>query len=181
MTKHNTFHLLTLPTLTISTSSSACVLGTTLHKKLSWEPQLPHMELKLVIQTNALTSLTASTRDTSLWVSRLHYIAIVCPVITTGCPAEWAPLICHFLKESLGGSVYCWKLMSQNCLYSLLGYTSTKPLYRSQHYPSASTQEQQAGQISTEVCRVGYRYSDWRGYSKGQTLSQLHQDLPLTI
>jgi hypothetical protein len=90
-TKHNTACPLTLPSLTITPCPSARVLGVILDKTLSWQLHLQHIKSKLATQTNVLTRLTASTRGASLRVLRLLYTAVVCPAITTGCPAWWAP------------------------------------------------------------------------------------------
>ncbi len=90
-TKYNTARPLTLPSLIISPSLSARVLGVILDKKLSWQPHLQHIKSKLTIQTYILTRLTASTWGASLWDSRLLYTAVVRPAIITGCPAWWAP------------------------------------------------------------------------------------------
>jgi hypothetical protein len=57
---------LVLPTCTIYPSLSACVLGVILDKKLSWQPDLQHINLKLATITNFLTRLMASTWGTSL-------------------------------------------------------------------------------------------------------------------
>ncbi len=86
-TKHNTVCPLTLLLLTISPSPSARVLGVILDTKLSWQPYLQHIKSKLATQTNVTTRLTASTWGASRRVSRLLDTAVVCPAITTGCPA----------------------------------------------------------------------------------------------
>jgi hypothetical protein len=90
-TKHNTACRLTLPSLTITSCPSARVLGVILDKKLSWQPHLQHIKSTLATQTNVLTRLTASTWGATLRFSRLLYTVVVCPAITPGCPAWWAP------------------------------------------------------------------------------------------
>ncbi len=46
-TKHNTAFPLTLLSLTISYSPTACILGVIQDKKLSWQPHLQHVKSKL--------------------------------------------------------------------------------------------------------------------------------------
>jgi hypothetical protein len=87
LTKHNNAFPLVLPTTTIYPSPSAHVLGVILHKKLSWQPHLQHINSKLATQTNVLTRLMALTWGASLRVSRLLYTTVVCATITTSCPA----------------------------------------------------------------------------------------------
>jgi hypothetical protein len=101
-TKHNHSCPLILPTSTIYPSPSARVLGVILNKKLSWQPHLHHVKSKLAVQTNVHSRLTASTLGTSLRVSRLLYTAVVQPVITTGCPAWWAPPSTLFYRKGVG-------------------------------------------------------------------------------
>jgi hypothetical protein len=58
-TKHDTACPLTLPTSTIVPSTSARVLGIILDKKLSWQPHIKCIKLKLVTQTHVHTRLMA--------------------------------------------------------------------------------------------------------------------------
>ncbi len=100
--KHNTACPLNLPSLTLSPSLSSRALGVILDKKLSWQSHLQYIKSKLATQTNDLTMLMASTWGTSLRVSRLLYSTVVCPAITTGCPAWWAPPDTLFFRKGVG-------------------------------------------------------------------------------
>ncbi len=101
-TKHNSACPLILPTSTIHPSPHVRVLGVILDKKLSWQPHLQHIQSKLATQTNILSRLMASTWGTSLRVSILLYTAVVCPAITTGCPAWCAPPSMPFHRKGQG-------------------------------------------------------------------------------
>jgi hypothetical protein len=101
-TKHNTACPLVLPASTLHPSPSARVLSVILDKKLSWKPHLQHIKSKLTTQTNVLKRLMASTWGASLRASRLLYTAVVCPAITTGCPAWWAPPDTPFHRKGMG-------------------------------------------------------------------------------
>ncbi len=109
-TKHNSASAcpLILPKSTVHPSFSARVLGMILDKKRSWQPDLQHIKSKLVVQTNVLSRLTASTWGASLPVSRLLYTANVRSAITCGCSAWWAPHFYAILsKEAEGRAPKC--------------------------------------------------------------------------
>ncbi len=98
--KHNNSYPLALPASTLNPIPSACILSVILDKKLSWQLHLQHIKSKLTTQTNVLERLTASTWRAFPQVSRLLYMAILHPAITTTCPAWWAsPNTLYFQKE----------------------------------------------------------------------------------
>jgi hypothetical protein len=124
-TKHNTSCPLTLPSLTITPFPSARVLGVILDKKLSWQPHLQHIKSKLATQTNVLTRLTASTGGASLGVSGLLYTAVICPAITTGCPAWWAPPDTPFFRKGVGEEL---QKAENRCLRTVAGAYKATPI-----------------------------------------------------
>jgi hypothetical protein len=124
-TKHNNSCPPILPTSMLYPSPSARVLGVILDKKLSWQPHLQHIQLKLAIQTYVLTRLTASTWGASLRVSRLLYTAVVCPMIATGCPAWWAPPETPFFRKGIGKEL---QKVENCCLRTVSGAYKATPV-----------------------------------------------------
>jgi hypothetical protein len=175
-TKHNSTCPLVLPTSTIYSSPSACVLGVILDKKLSWQPHLQHIKSKLTTWTNVLTRFTASTWGASLRVSRLLYTAIVTPSHRNWLPClVGPPFYAIFLKRGGGRAPEGRKLLPQNRLWRLQGHASTKPPGRIGRPPSIASHGWQTGLILLEVCRVRHSLCYWGGHLEGQTVSQLHQ------
>jgi hypothetical protein len=125
MTKHNTSCPLVLPASTLYPSSSSCMLGVILDKKLSWEPHLQHIKSKLTTQTNVIKGLTASTWGACLRVSRLLYSAVVRPAITRGCPAWWAPPYTPFFRKGMGDEL---QKVENQCLRAVSGAFKATPV-----------------------------------------------------
>jgi hypothetical protein len=128
-TKHSHSCPLILPLSTIHPSTSARVLGVILDKKLGWQPHVQHIKSKLATQTNVLSRLTASTWGASLQVLRLLYTAVMCPAITTGCLAWWAPPSTPFFCKGLGDEL---QRVENCCLISVSGAYKATPV-RSLH------------------------------------------------
>ncbi len=83
----NNSYALILLTSTNNSSSCAHVLALVLKNRLSWQPQLQHINSKLATLTNILTRMTALTWGASIQVSGLLYTAVVCRALTSSCTA----------------------------------------------------------------------------------------------
>jgi hypothetical protein len=175
-TKHNSACPLILPTSTIHLSPHARVLGVIFNMKLSWQPHLQHIQSKLATQTNILSRLTAWTWGTFLQVLRLLYTAIVCPAITTGCPAWWAPPSTPFHFKGLGDNLqrvknHCLRIFSRaykaTPVQNLQAEVSVPPLPL--HIDGRQAQFRLKS-AKSEIDR------DWGGHIEEQTVSQLHQN-----
>jgi hypothetical protein len=94
-------------------------------KKLNWQPHLQHIKSKLATQTNVLTRLTATSWGTSLRVLRLLYTAVICPAITTGCPAWWGPSSMLFFQKGVGEEL---QKVKNCCLRTVFGAYKAMPV-----------------------------------------------------